>query len=417
MKKKRIMLIDINDLDLSEDELQAKYNLKVDKNKNIIEEENNIDEPPVDDIEDLRQEIMDDLSVYHHTDDPKGQTVLEPVVDSPPKLEKKKIIKKKQVFEKDYWKRYYNASRNEKFIVYRIISDAVDYCQLDYEYKGNGRPPAYYGDIAKAYCYKSFTNLSSWRAEDEFRLAKGMDLIDFVPCRSTINKYAQSKKLTNILDAVYKIIAEPLKDVEHYFCTDASGISNKYGNVRWSTIRHTKEEEKMRRHFSKVHLFTGYNTKIISSAMVTTGHVHESPLFKPLFKETLKVFNVREVYADAGYISKDNVNAVSRAGALPFIDSRRNIHVPRKGRNTAWASMLQLRKDNPDEWFKHYHRRPTVESNISALKRKYVEYCRSKLPITQKNEILAKIVCYNASILGKAMLKYDLNSGFLRRQK
>ncbi|MGV8086656.1 MAG: transposase [Candidatus Woesearchaeota archaeon] len=129
------------------------------------------------------------------------------------------------------------------------------------------------------------------------------------------------------------------------------------------------------------------------------------------------MFNVREVYADAGYISKDNVNAVSKAGAIPFIDSRRNIHVPRKGKVTPWSAMLQLRNDNPKERYKHYGRRSTSESNFSAFKRKFVEYCRSKLPVSQKNEILAKIVCYNASILGKAMLKYDLNSGFLRRKK
>jgi len=54
-----------------------------------------------------------------------------------------------------------------------------------------------------------------------------------------------------------------------------------------------------------------------------------------------------------------------------------------------------------------------VESAFSALKRKYGAFTRCKDPVSQENEILAKICCFNASVLAEALLSFDLKGGFI----
>ena len=61
----------------------------------------------------------------------------------------------------------------------------------------------------------------------------------------------------------------------------------------------------------------------------------------------------------------------------------------------------------------HYHRRSNVESVFGAWKVKLGDYNRCKMPTTQTNEILAKIVCYNARVLTEALLSHDVKPAFM----
>lgn len=311
------------------------------------------------------------------------------------------------------WSLYEKACSQEKLMFFKILKDAVDYMMINYEYKGNGRPPAYYGDIVKSLCIKSYSNYSSWRTESELRIARSMGIIDEVHKRSTLLKYMQSKKVTELLHRLYKIIAEPLAEVELYFAADATGISNAYGNTSWMKIRHTKEEEKHRREYSKIHIVSGVKTNIVCSARVTRGEAHESPYFKPMLDDTAKIFNVKEVSADAGYLSKKNVKTVANIGAVPFIMGKKNVSVPKAGKMSAWGAMLRLWKHHQMFFAEHYHKRSNVESTFAMIKKKFGNFCRSKKPQSQESEILCKIVCHNAVVLSKALLSYDLRKGFM----
>ncbi len=318
----------------------------------------------------------------------------------------------KKTYKQD-WPIYSRACSQEKLMFLKILKDAVDHLELDYHYKGNGRPCAYYGDILKSICIKAYHNYSWWRLESELKIARAMGIIEEVHKRSTLANYMQNPKITLLLHKLYKMIAEPLSQVEVYFAADATGISNKYGNQRWMNIRHTKEEVKHMREYSKLHIISGIKTNVICSAKVTKGHAHESPLFKPLLDDTAKIFNIKEISADAGYLSKDNVKAIAKIGAKPFIMGKKNSWVPKRGRLSAWGGMLKLWKEHQMYFAEHYHRRSNVESTFGSLKRKYGDFCRSKKPESQEAEILAKIVCFNASILSESLLSYDLDCSFL----
>ena len=318
----------------------------------------------------------------------------------------------KKTYSQD-WHIYQKASSQEKLMFFRILKDAVDYLMIDYEYKGNGRPPAYYGDILKSLCIKSYHNYSSWRLESELKIARAMGIIDNVYKRTTLMKYMQDSRITNLLQKLYKLIAEPISQIEIYFAADATGISNAYGNARWIKIRHTKEEEKHRKEYSKLHIISGVKTNIICSAKVTKGTKHESPYFKPLLDDNCKIFNIKEISADAGYLSKDNVKAIHKINAKPFIMGKKNINVPNKNSTSAWGQMLGLWKRNQMYFAEHYHKRSNVESTFGALKRKFGDFCRCKKEESQENEILCRIVCFNTAVLSEALLTDNLTLKFM----
>ena len=311
------------------------------------------------------------------------------------------------------WAIYEKACSQEKLMFFKILKDATDYMMFDWEYKGNGRPPAFVGDIIKSLCIKAYSNYSSWRTESELKIARSMGIIDEVPKRSTLNKYMQSGRVTRFLHKLYKIIAEPLAEIEIYFAADATGISNKYGNTRWIKIRHTRKEGILKREYSKLHIISGVKTNVICSAKITKGTVHESPLFRPLLDDTAKIFNIKEISADGGYLSRKNVKAIAKIGAVPFIKGSKCVNVPGRGTVSAWGSMLRLWKNHKMFFAEHYHRRSNVEATFGMIKRKFGDFCRCKKVISKENEILCKIVCHNTVVLAEALLSYDLKSGFM----
>ena len=319
----------------------------------------------------------------------------------------------KKTYPQPNWSLYEKACSQEKLMFLRILKDAVDHLNIDYKYKGTGRPSVDYADIIKAMCIKSFNNYSSWRVESELKIARAMGVLDEIPRRSTLLKYMQDRRVTKLLDKLYKTIAQPLSSIELYFAADATGISNKYGNTRWMNIRHTNKEKNHRREYSKLNIISGCKSNIITSVRITKGTSHESPYFKSLLDDTARIFTVKEVMADAGYLSKDNVKAVAKLGATPFIKGKKNVYIATTGRGTAWYSMLSMWKHKQMFFAQHYARRSNVEATFGALKRKFGDFCRCKKPESQENEILARIVCFNASVLAEALLSYDLKGGFI----
>ncbi|MEE9238436.1 MAG: transposase [Thermodesulfobacteriota bacterium] len=306
------------------------------------------------------------------------------------------------------WKIYYQACRTEKLMFFRIIKDAVDYLIIEKNYINNGRPPAFFSDIVKSICIKSYHNLSTWRLESELRLAKSMGVIDHVYKKSCISNYMKSKDVAEVLHELYKIIAEPLVPIETQYAADATGIANAYKAKKWVDVRLDKQEHKQ---YNKLHILSGTITNVIISAKITEGMKHESPIFKDLMIG-IKRFKVKEISADAGYLSRKNCELIQDIGAVPYILPKKNVRTLSKG-SASWHRMIIMWKKHQMLFATHYHRRSNVESTFGMIKRKWGDFCRCKLPVTQENEILARIICHNAAVLSEAMLGNDLEPVFL----
>jgi transposase len=311
------------------------------------------------------------------------------------------------------WPLYEKACSQEKIMFLKIIKEAVDQIGPREEYKGNGRPAVDYGDIIKSLCIKGYNNISSWRTESELRIAKSFGVIQWIHKRSTLNKYMKDEALTPWLHKIYQLIAEPLNEVEVDFAIDATGFSNGYGNATWSKVRHTKIENAKKKDYTKLHIITGVKTNVICTAILTEGTKHESPFFIGMLNDTLKRFKMKEISADAGYISYANVNASARAGVIPFIMPKKTCSSSNKGPMSPWNLIVETWKYNKFFFAEHYHKRSNVESTFSALKRKFGDSCRCKDFFSRHNEILCRIICYNAAVLAEALLSYDLNSKFV----
>lgn len=305
------------------------------------------------------------------------------------------------------WKIYYQACRTEKLMFLRIIKDAVDYLVRENKYS-YGRPAAFFSDIIKSICIKSYHNLSTWRLESELKLCKSMGVIDNVYKKSCISNYMNSKDVSKVLHELYKTIAEPIAPIETQYAADATGISNAYKAKKWIDVRLDKQEHKQ---YNKLHVLSGTITNVVVAAKVTEGIRHDSPIFKDLMQDIGR-FNVKEVSADAGYLSRKNCDIIEDAGAVPYILPKKNVTSHSRG-SDAWRRMIYLWKQHQMLFASHYHRRSNVESTFGMIKRKWGDFCRCKLPVTQENEILSRIICHNAAVLSEAMLSNDLEPVFM----
>ena len=73
-----------------------------------------------------------------------------------------------------------------------------------------------------------------------------------------------------------------------------------------------------------------------------------------------------------------------------------------------WKKMYRYFQLNKDEFMEHYHKRSNVESTNAAIKRKFGETLKSKNQIAQVNELLAKIIAYNLTVVIHEM--YEMGS-------
>ena len=69
----------------------------------------------------------------------------------------------------------------------------------------------------------------------------------------------------------------------------------------------------------KVHLITGCKTNIVTAVEIFGKDAGDAPQFKPLVEKTAENFNVSEVPADKGYLSKENLEIIDGMGGTAYI--------------------------------------------------------------------------------------------------
>jgi len=138
---------------------------------------------------------------------------------------------------------------------------------------------------------------------------------------------------------------------------------------------------------------------------------HDSTQFKGLVQDTAKRFRIKELCADSGYLGRDNCNIAKEVGAMPFIMPKKNTSIKSDG-SYAWMRMIRMWYYNRELFKQHYHQRSNVESTFSAMKRKFLGHVRSKTSMAQTNEILCKVVCYNAAVLVNSIFELGIDVNF-----
>ncbi len=202
----------------------------------------------------------------------------------------------------------------------------------------------------------------------------------------------------------------PLKSIEVDFAVDSSGFSTSRF-VRW--FDHKYGVTRTGHDWVKVHLMCGVKTNVVTAVEIHDRNAADAPLFGSLVKRTRENFTVKEVSADKGYLSEENIDMAFKAGAVPFIPFKVNSTDTKGG---LWEKMFHYFQLNKDEFFQHYHKRSNVESTFSMIKAKFGDHIRSKTDTAMKNEALAKILCHNICCVIQSMYELGIQPMLAARQ-
>ena len=174
---------------------------------------------------------------------------------------------------------------------------------------------------------------------------------------------------------------------------------------RWFDQKHGKLRAKHA--WLKLHVMIGTLTHVVTGAKVS-GKA-DCPVLPELLAATAKQFKVREVSADKAYLSRKNLEAIDRVGAVPFIPFKNN-SVGMASTSEHWRKMWCHFSLKSEDFLARYHRRSNVETAMHMIKSKFGAAVRSKLPVAQVNEILAKLVCHNLACIVHAVNEFGIDA-------
>lgn len=294
----------------------------------------------------------------------------------------------------------YNSAQNAELdlfdpILYSLLCDVVDPAPP----ARTGRPRARLSDllicaVEKVY-YKRGFRVSTALYRDLHRAG----YIGRPPSQNMPAVALGRADVTPILLKAVNDAAFPLAALESEFAIDSTGFRTRsfgdYCSEKYGAPAHNI--------WKKPQLFVGTKTHAVVALAVTDAHVADCPQLPGLVKRAVEAgFVLREVYADRGYLSSQNYEAIGTAGATPYIMFKENSRGRSHGRQKPspfWKASWHLFQADPSEFLKHYHRRSNAESVIAAIKKKHGETINARNPVAQVNELLCTILAYDITVL------------------
>lgn len=227
-------------------------------------------------------------------------------------------------------------------------------------------------------------------------------------------EYIGYKELTPYLKQLIEVSALPLKGVEEDFAVDSSGFGT--GNYsRWVGVKYGKDEDW--RDWLKLHVMCGVKTHIVTGVEISNRDSHDTNYFEPVFKQTAKNFQMREVSADKAYSGIPNLRLVVDNGATPYIPFKRCAKEKHwQDKTGLWTRLLHFFRYHEEEFYEHYHKRSNSESVFSMIKSKFGERLRSKTRAAQTNELLLKVLCHNLCVIAQSMIELGVEPTFWREE-
>lgn len=314
---------------------------------------------------------------------------------------------KRKTYAQDDWSAYHAAQVNEKEKFQVLLSELCKGIQEPLHVAG--RPRMKMADMVFAMVYKVYSTFSGRRFMYDLRQANDKGFISSVPSYNSIFDYFQLENLKPCLEYLITKSAEPLKEVESHFAADSSGFSTGQ-TVSWTMIKYGKEEIKEHKNWLKAHIMCGIQTNIITSVQVTDRLGSDTANFPPLVHQTEQTFDMKTISADGTYSSRPNLKLAQMKNATPYIPFDPRVLTPEK--EGIWRDMYFMYKYNQFVFMQHYLKRSNVESTFSMLKRKFGERLRSKTETSQKNELLAKVLCHNICVLISSMFELGIDPQF-----
>ena len=284
----------------------------------------------------------------------------------------------------------------EKFI--QNMSSFVD--RLNFEVvQIVGRPKADFKAIIKGLLVMSYHGFSYRRALSDLRSIHNTGLISFVPSRSVLNLYANDVNTKQLISRMIQASATFFTEDENTIILDSTWMALQMYVGGYEKVHDKKSGfDKCR----KLHIAVLKNSKAIGYATTSKGTAHDSPFFEELVSTIVhNGFSITSLLADAGYSSKENYAICKELGIQDaYIDFRSNA-TAKRAKSDLWREKIKLFREQKEIWHESYKFRSIVEGVFSAIKRKHLNYLRSRNEVAQDNELLLKCLVYNITVIGR----------------
>ncbi|MCX6677236.1 MAG: transposase [Methanothrix sp.] len=308
------------------------------------------------------------------------------------------------------WNAYNEAQKAEIKLFDELLKDLVK--AIPEPEQSMGRPRLSIYETMFCAIQKVYSQLSSRRAHGLFQNATERGQIEHTPDFNVPSKLFKNPDMTPILHTLVTLSALPVAGIENDFSVDSTG----FRTTTFSAYNGMKHGQKKEHQWVKAHLCAGVKTNIVAAVAITDSNGGDSPQFGPLVKKTAKGFTINEVSADMAYSSRLNLQLVANEGSKAYIPFKKNATGRSKG-STLWSKMYHYFQLNRDDFMEHYHKRSNIEATNAAIKRKFGETLKSKNHVAQVNELLAKIIAYNLTVVIHEMYENGIQPEFLNLPK
>jgi transposase len=304
------------------------------------------------------------------------------------------------------WTAYNAAQTGEKDTVQALLRGLCEGVKTP-EHAGRGPKPIPLSDVVFAMTMKTYGLMSARRATCDIEASAEAGNMTRAPHYNSTLAAFTKPEMTAILTALIERSASPLAAIETSFAVDSTGFGTCVYH-RWYDEKYGKPRKKAT--WLKAHAMVGTSTGVITSVKVTASDGADCPQLPELVEATKQNFNLGQVAADKAYLSNENLTAIERAGAQPFVPFKLN---SQQDGSPAWRKMHAVFILKQDEFYAAYAKRNNVESTFSSVKRKFGGAVKSKSFTAQVNEILCKILCSNLTVLALAMQQLGIQPSFL----
>ncbi|NOT48126.1 MAG: transposase [Acidobacteria bacterium] len=307
------------------------------------------------------------------------------------------------------WTAYNQAQTSEKSEFQRLLAQLCS--GVEEPAQTTGRPRLPLADMLFSCIFKSYSTFSGRRFNVDLQMAHTLGYLSRKPHYNSLFRYFEKPELTPILEWLVEESARPLSALETSFAMDATALGVTHG-FSWKYAKYERPQMITKREWKKVHAIVGVKTNVICSAIVTAKTEHEMNYFAPLLEAASRNFDVTEVLADNGYLSKANLQTAVDNGVYPYIAWRSNNRAGAKSGNELWDKLFHLFALNRPEFLRKYSMRSNAETTFSMLKMKFGAVLRSKTPTAQTNEALARCVAHNLCCLIQSIFELGINPEF-----
>ena len=319
------------------------------------------------------------------------------------------------------WATYDRAQMEEVRLFDMLLSDLLaDVAEPE---QTIGRPRTPLRDELFCAVQKVYSQLSCRRAHSLFGFAAERGQLPKVPGFVVSSRALNREGATPVLHELITRSALPLAALEHGFAPDSTGIrTTSFG--AWIGEKHGDGRRNV---WLKAHALAGTKTHIIARVAITDKDGADNPEFEALIRGAREAgLSLKEVYADKAYSARANYALAEEIGFDLYVPFKSNatLHARSHGsdrgggattvRSMLWRKAFLYFQMHRDEFEAKYHQRSNVESVFSALKRKFGETLRSKNPTAQVNELLAKVLAYNLTVLIHEIFEHGIVPDFLR---